>query len=122
MKCSLIAYEFYLFCSFYRKIDYEKGGRGWNKMMRASPDDWTRNLETIVQWSPYSNEEDLLQQVINPLHFLSRYILYYFIFIWLVSLHVLTVYEREIQFRVLLFVIDVRTIFISNKGVLFYIV
>ncbi|KAL6190636.1 hypothetical protein ACLB2K_037030 [Fragaria x ananassa] len=43
-------------------IDYEKSGRGWNKMMRASPDDWTRNLETIVQWSPYSSEEDLLQQ------------------------------------------------------------
>lgn len=55
----------HLFLSFYRKIDYEKSGRGWNKMMRASPDDWTRNLETIVQWSPYSSEEDLLQQVIN---------------------------------------------------------
>ncbi|XP_040373645.1 protein MICRORCHIDIA 7 [Rosa chinensis] len=43
-------------------IDYEKSGRGWNKMVRASPDDWTRNLATIVQWSPYSSEEDLLQQ------------------------------------------------------------
>lgn len=43
-------------------IDYEKGGQGWNKMMRASPDDWTRNLATIVQWSPYSSEEELLQQ------------------------------------------------------------
>ncbi|XP_050371866.1 protein MICRORCHIDIA 7-like [Argentina anserina] len=43
-------------------IDYEKSGKGWNKMMRASTDDWTRNLETIVQWSPYASEEDLLQQ------------------------------------------------------------
>lgn len=65
-SCSfLVLFVTYFFLSFYRKIDYEKSGRGWNKMMRASPDDWTRNLETIVQWSPYSSEEDLLQQVIN---------------------------------------------------------
>ncbi|KAM0984441.1 hypothetical protein EV1_011933 [Malus domestica] len=43
-------------------IDYEKRGQGWNKMMRGSPDDWHRNLATIVQWSPYLSEEDLLQQ------------------------------------------------------------
>ncbi|TQD83562.1 hypothetical protein C1H46_030869 [Malus baccata] len=43
-------------------VDYEKRGQGWNKMMRGSPDDWHRNLATIVQWSPYLSEEDLLQQ------------------------------------------------------------
>lgn len=32
-------------------------------MVRYSPDDWKRNLETILPWSPYASEEDLLQQV-----------------------------------------------------------
>ncbi|TXG56007.1 hypothetical protein EZV62_017320 [Acer yangbiense] len=43
-------------------IDYEKNGKSWNKIIRASRDDWNKNLETIVQWSPYKNEEDLIQQ------------------------------------------------------------
>lgn len=32
-------------------------------LVRSSPEDWSRNLETIVQWSPYTSEEDLTQQV-----------------------------------------------------------
>ncbi|KAK3223724.1 hypothetical protein Dsin_010749 [Dipteronia sinensis] len=43
-------------------IDYEKKGNSWNKIIRASRDDWNKNLETIAQWSPYKNEEDLIQQ------------------------------------------------------------
>ncbi|GAV86321.1 LOW QUALITY PROTEIN: HATPase_c_3 domain-containing protein, partial [Cephalotus follicularis] len=43
-------------------IDYEKRGQGWNKMIQSSVDNWNRNLETIVQWSPYATENDLLQQ------------------------------------------------------------
>ncbi|KAA8517301.1 hypothetical protein F0562_017594 [Nyssa sinensis] len=43
-------------------IDYEKRGQGWKMMTRSSPDDWNRNLETIVQWSPYESEGDLLHQ------------------------------------------------------------
>ncbi|KAL5760256.1 hypothetical protein ACOSP7_018769 [Xanthoceras sorbifolium] len=43
-------------------IDYEKKGRSWNKLMRSSCDDWNRNLETIVHWSPYKNEKELVQQ------------------------------------------------------------
>ncbi|PIA41979.1 hypothetical protein AQUCO_02100071v1, partial [Aquilegia coerulea] len=43
-------------------LDYEKGGQNWNGIMRSSVGNWTKNLETIVQWSPYSSEHDLLQQ------------------------------------------------------------
>lgn len=32
-------------------------------MIRFSQNDWNRNLATIVQWSPYESEEDLLKQV-----------------------------------------------------------
>lgn len=37
--------------------------------MRSSSDNWQRNLETVVQWSPYETEEDLLQQVIQKFTF-----------------------------------------------------
>ncbi|KAJ7004600.1 MORC family CW-type zinc finger protein 3-like [Populus alba x Populus x berolinensis] len=43
-------------------IDFEKGGRGWNKKIRSSSNDWDMNLKTISQWSPFASEEELLQQ------------------------------------------------------------
>ncbi|KAK9117619.1 hypothetical protein Sjap_016566 [Stephania japonica] len=43
-------------------VDYEKGGSYWKKLTRLTPDDWNRNLETILYWSPYSSEMDLLSQ------------------------------------------------------------
>lgn len=43
-------------------LDYVKEGPGWNKLIRSSPADWCKNLETIIQWSPYSSEADMLQQ------------------------------------------------------------
>ncbi|OVA17437.1 hypothetical protein BVC80_1837g256 [Macleaya cordata] len=43
-------------------LDYEKKGQDWTKIVRSSPVDWNRNVETIVQWSPYSSEADLLHQ------------------------------------------------------------
>ncbi|KAL6326206.1 hypothetical protein AAG906_001601 [Vitis piasezkii] len=45
-------------------IDYEKGGQEWNKIIRSYAADWNKNVETIVQWSPFSSEADLLQQAI----------------------------------------------------------
>ncbi|OAY68335.1 MORC family CW-type zinc finger protein 3 [Ananas comosus] len=42
-------------------LDYEKE-KGWNQMTRTTPADWNTNLETIIKWSPYSSEADLLQQ------------------------------------------------------------
>eukprot|EP00258_Populus_trichocarpa_P036150 XP_024452169.1 protein MICRORCHIDIA 7 [Populus trichocarpa] len=43
-------------------IDFEKGGRGWNKKIRSSSNDWDMNLKTISRWSPFASEEELLQQ------------------------------------------------------------
>ncbi|MQM04811.1 hypothetical protein Taro_037622, partial [Colocasia esculenta] len=43
-------------------IDYEKRGENWNRLVRSSTDDWNKNLETIMQWSPYPSEDELLQQ------------------------------------------------------------
>ncbi|PON95717.1 Histidine kinase-like ATPase, C-terminal domain containing protein [Trema orientale] len=43
-------------------LDYESGGGGWKKMVRSSLSDWDKNLETIVQWSPFFNEAELLRQ------------------------------------------------------------
>ncbi|RWR86983.1 protein MICRORCHIDIA 7-like protein [Cinnamomum micranthum f. kanehirae] len=43
-------------------LDYERNGTAWNKMMRSQEADWNRNVETIVEWSPYSSEADLLLQ------------------------------------------------------------
>ncbi|KAL0385308.1 UNVERIFIED_CONTAM: protein MICRORCHIDIA 4 [Sesamum radiatum] len=37
-------------------------GETWNMQVKSSSDCWQRNLETIVQWSPYESEEDLLRQ------------------------------------------------------------
>lgn len=46
------------------KLHYEKEGITWNRLMPRSTD-WERNLDTIVQWSPYSSEADLLLQVLS---------------------------------------------------------
>ncbi|KAJ6845997.1 protein MICRORCHIDIA 4-like [Iris pallida] len=43
-------------------LDYERTGQVWHKMTRASVIDWNVNVKTIIQWSPYSSEADLLQQ------------------------------------------------------------
>ena len=32
-------------------------------MIRSSASDWNKNVETIMQWSPFSSELDLLRQV-----------------------------------------------------------
>ncbi|KAF3644088.1 putative RING-H2 finger protein ATL71-like [Capsicum annuum] len=43
-------------------VDFVKRGGTWEMLVRSSADDWKRNSETITQWSPYENEQDLLQQ------------------------------------------------------------
>nr|XP_043623556.1 protein MICRORCHIDIA 7-like [Erigeron canadensis] len=43
-------------------IDFEKKGEDWGMLVRSSPADWKKNMETVVRWSPYSSEESLLQQ------------------------------------------------------------
>ncbi|CAA0831767.1 Histidine kinase-- DNA gyrase B-- and HSP90-like ATPase family protein [Striga hermonthica] len=43
-------------------LDYERQGQDWNRILRSSATGWDRNVETIVQWSPFSSEADLLRQ------------------------------------------------------------
>ncbi|KAL5543842.1 hypothetical protein UlMin_007626 [Ulmus minor] len=43
-------------------LDYKSRGGEWKEMMRSSLGDWNKNLETIVQWSPFSTEAELLHQ------------------------------------------------------------
>ncbi|XP_074316529.1 protein MICRORCHIDIA 4-like isoform X2 [Silene latifolia] len=43
-------------------LDYESREKDWCKIVRSSPDDWNRNVDTIINWSPYSSEAELLQQ------------------------------------------------------------
>ncbi|BAT73133.1 Protein MICRORCHIDIA 4 [Vigna angularis] len=43
-------------------LDYERRGQQWNKIIRTTLDDWNKNVETMVQWSPFSDEADLLRQ------------------------------------------------------------
>ncbi|KAK1391841.1 Protein MICRORCHIDIA like [Heracleum sosnowskyi] len=43
-------------------IDYKKGGDCWNMIVRTSPDDWRRNLDTLLMWSPYASEEELFKE------------------------------------------------------------
>ncbi|KAL4587082.1 hypothetical protein LXL04_011732 [Taraxacum kok-saghyz] len=43
-------------------IDFEQRGQEWGMKVRSTPEDWNRNMETLVRWSPYSSEEALLQQ------------------------------------------------------------
>ena len=45
------------------KLDYELREKGWCKLMRSSANDWSRNVDTIINWSPYASETELLQQV-----------------------------------------------------------
>ncbi|CAH9119539.1 unnamed protein product [Cuscuta epithymum] len=43
-------------------LDYENKGKEWNPIIRSSAEDWNRNVENIVRWSPFSSEADLLKQ------------------------------------------------------------
>ncbi|KAL6650509.1 hypothetical protein ACP70R_009434 [Stipagrostis hirtigluma subsp. patula] len=42
-------------------IDYEYK-QGWDRMVRTTMGDWNTSLQTIITWSPYSTEAELLEQ------------------------------------------------------------
>ncbi|EOA19566.1 hypothetical protein CARUB_v10002587mg [Capsella rubella] len=43
-------------------VDYELVDNEWKEIVYNSRDGWSDNLETIVKWSPYLSEQDLLDQ------------------------------------------------------------
>ncbi|KAA3458212.1 MORC family CW-type zinc finger protein 3 [Gossypium australe] len=44
------------------RLDYEWRQEEWSKIIRSTDGDWYRNLDTIVEWSPFYSEADLLRQ------------------------------------------------------------
>ncbi|KAL4563025.1 hypothetical protein LXL04_027056 [Taraxacum kok-saghyz] len=49
-------------CNLSTRLHYEKRHLEPKKMKRSSTNDWDRNVEAMVQWSPFSSESDLLKQ------------------------------------------------------------
>ncbi|VAH46936.1 unnamed protein product [Triticum turgidum subsp. durum] len=43
-------------------IDYEKNGLNWTRKLRSTFADWNTSLHTIITWSPYGTEAELLEQ------------------------------------------------------------
>ncbi|KAE8797984.1 CRT1-like GHKL ATPase [Hordeum vulgare] len=43
-------------------IDYEKNGMNWTRKLRSTFADWNTSLQTIITWSPYGTEAELLEQ------------------------------------------------------------
>ncbi|OEL24960.1 Protein MICRORCHIDIA 4 [Dichanthelium oligosanthes] len=56
-------------------IDYEYK-KGWERMVRTTLDDWNTSLRTIITWSPYSTEAELLEQFSSMKEQGTRIIIY----------------------------------------------
>ncbi|KAI5057484.1 hypothetical protein GOP47_0027499, partial [Adiantum capillus-veneris] len=44
-------------------VDYEVQPFGLKKLVRGTLDDWNKNFEVLLQWSPYDTEQGLLEQL-----------------------------------------------------------
>jgi hypothetical protein len=45
------------------QIDYQKNELNWTRQLRSTFTDWNTSLQTIIAWSPYRTEAELLEQV-----------------------------------------------------------
>ena len=45
------------------QIDYEIDGEDRWKLIKTDSNHWIQNLESMQTWSPYSSEEELIDQV-----------------------------------------------------------
>ncbi|MCO5608108.1 hypothetical protein L7F22_062313 [Adiantum nelumboides] len=43
-------------------VDFELKDERPNKLLRTTQEDWTKNFSTVLQWSPYATEAELLKQ------------------------------------------------------------
>ncbi|XP_051208151.1 protein MICRORCHIDIA 4 [Lolium perenne] len=43
-------------------IDYQKNELNWTRQLRSTFTDWNTSLQTIIAWSPYRTEAELLEQ------------------------------------------------------------
>jgi hypothetical protein len=49
--------------SFSLQIDFDISGNWAEPIVYGSLDDWSANLKTILDWSPFTSKEDLMLQV-----------------------------------------------------------
>jgi hypothetical protein len=47
------------------KVDFELVQGKPKMLVRSNAEDWLNNLSTILQWSPYPTEADLMKQVLT---------------------------------------------------------
>lgn len=49
--------------SFSLQIDFDTSGHWPEPIVYSSQDEWTANLKTILDWSPFTSKEELMLQV-----------------------------------------------------------
>ncbi|CAM0905016.1 unnamed protein product [Alopecurus aequalis] len=57
-------------------IDYEKKELNWTRKPRSTYTDWNTSLQTIIAWSPYGTESELLEQFSSIKEHGTRVIIY----------------------------------------------
>lgn len=45
------------------QIDFDVSGNWADPIIYTSQDDWSSNLRTILEWSPFASKEELMLQV-----------------------------------------------------------
>ena len=50
-------------CRIWLQIDFDVSKHWAEPIVYTSLDDWSTNLKTILEWSPFASKDDLMQQV-----------------------------------------------------------
>lgn len=53
----------FILCVAKLQIDFDVSGNWAEPIIYSSQDDWSSNLKTILEWSPFASKEELLLQV-----------------------------------------------------------
>jgi len=59
------------------QIDIDISKERPQPIIYGSPEDWAANLEILLKWSPFSTEDELLQQVVSFESQLMNILLHY---------------------------------------------
>lgn len=59
----MLAYVWFFTLSKWQKVDYERRGKNWQKKIQSTTSDWEQNFGTILGYSPFREENDILEQV-----------------------------------------------------------
>lgn len=63
VKKNYILMALFLLASLPLQIDFDISGHWAEPIIYSSQDDWSFNLKTILEWSPFASKSELLQQV-----------------------------------------------------------